>query len=235
MSARDYIGKPGIESGVWIDGVNTLVGPKVWSLRKPPRQALFQAMNQTHTITSAYDGDGLPVVLDNLTVEFPFSLFAGFESLAAQLEILETAGGIHTLAVRKANHYTYQLRAGQVTFWMRGDASAQGFAGFSDGLELDADILIPTSSVPHPTTVYQTLVTSGDSVPAGEVWISRTLTKHPTSGKYLAFCKLGTAPTAPATMTTAHFQLFRVVVTEIPRTYPQTGVEEMVLMMAETN
>lgn len=233
MSARNYIGKPGIRSGVWIDGDYKHVGPKVWTINSTLRQAVFEAMNATQIVTGAYDGDGLPAVLDNFTFEFPFDLDSNFEDLAAALETLRTAGGVHTLAFQKAFLYTYNLRAGQTMFWMRGDAAAQGFISFDDP-DLTANVVIPDSSEPAPTTVYKTTVSTGDSVPADEVWISKQVSRHP-SGKYLAFCKLGTAPSTRAAMTVASFQLFRVVVTGLPRQYPHAAMEAATLLCAETN
>jgi len=234
MSARDQLAMAGIPSGVWIDGSYIQVGPKVWDLQLTNREAVFQAMNLTQTVTAAYDGDGLPNKLDSFAFTFPFDLNANTPQLTVALKTLRTAGGVHTLAVQAVEIYSYRLRAGQATFWMRGDAAAQGFVGL-DSEDLAADILIPTSAVPHPTTVYQTLVDEDDTVPANEVWISREMTEHSTSGKYWAFCKLGTAPSAPAAMTAVMLPLFRVVVVAVPRQYPNAGVEEATLMLAETN
>lgn len=234
MSARDYVGQAGIVSGVWIDGEYISVGPKTWNVAAPARQAIFEAMNGTHTVTAAYDGDGLPIVLDTFSFEFPFDLDVNFSDLTVALETLRTAGGVHTLAIQKAFMYAYRLRAGQATFWIRGDAAAQGFEGF-ESADFTTHISIPSSAVPAPTVIYKPTVSVGDSVPANEAWISATATQHPQSGKFLAFCKLGTVPSAPAQMTVAQFPLFRVVVTAVPRIYPVTGMETSTLICSETN
>src|ERR1043165_8850696 len=73
------------------------------------RQAEFVAANMTSTMTAAYDGDGLPVVLDAYSFELPWDLNAdNFANLMTALRQLRTAGGVHTLALATIREsYTY--------------------------------------------------------------------------------------------------------------------------------
>jgi hypothetical protein len=223
----------GIADRVVIDGA-PLAAPVRWGITRIIRQAVFEAMNKTSTVTAPYDGDGLPLVSDSFSFEFPYDVDETFPDLAEVLETLCTSGGMHTIAIWKRRKYFYRLRAGQAVFWLpRGDAVAQAYVGFES--KAAAEILIPSASVPAPVTVYQTVVTSGDTVPAGEVWISKTAEPHPENGKAMALCKLGTPPTAPADMTASFYPLIRFVVTAVPTQYPVAAKESTTLMGVETN
>jgi len=51
----------------------------------------------------------------------------------------------------------------------------------------------------------------------------------------MAFCKLGTSPSAPAKMQARFFPLFRVIVTAMPRQFVAPGMQINIFSLAETN
>jgi len=228
-SKGTLVGQPGLAEVFTIDGVD-LPLPKAggYVVDNPPQQTAFQSMAGGNTLSQPYRGAGMPDRCDLITLTIPYDIDATNASLAEQVEVLRATAGPHEFADWKQRVYVYKLRAGQQYAYLpRGDAFAKW--GGASAAEMAVD------GTPVATIAYKTTVAEGDAVPAGEVWISETLIRHPFSGLYVAPFKLGTAPGAGAKLAVKYFPVFRVDVAAVPSSFPFVGREDKTLHLIEIN
>jgi hypothetical protein len=193
----------------------------------PLEQATFETMSLP-VIQAKYLGDGMVDRPDRYVFPLPYRIGDSNGSLADQIELLRATPGPHFLADWKQRIAYYTLRASQAFLYLpREDANARTW-------KTVIAAQITPSWAWTPTVVYKNSVVSGDSVPSGELWISKATIQHPESGRWVAPFKMGTPPVAAATLIIRFFPVFRVEVLDVKTDFTNLREDKM-MVLAEVN
>lgn len=235
MSGTGLTTDPGLINPVWIDGVQFLL-PPTFEVHDTLKQSLSPSAGRPRLDTWRY-GDGLPNVPDLFEWVLTYDLSVQHADTIAQLGRLRTKGGGHLFVDWKQREYTWTARSGQQFFYLpRQDAYSLAYSG-KTGNEYKAVAyrkVAATGVESAMTVVYKATVASGDTVTAGELWISNATETHPRAGFTVAAFKVGTTLAIRDEIRIAFFAAYPVAVIDVPKVpFEIVGREDTALYLAE--
>ncbi len=227
MTITTTAGEAGIGNEITIDGQHW---PRPPVLEWVPAHARSMTPSVARPRLELWNmGDGLPNVVDRGEWVMRYMLTDQYQALNAYLELLRMDGEVHELSVWKKRISAYTTRTGQQAFWLP-RADAWGFGGVVDEV---AKAVVTRNNVPL-TVTYKPVVAPGDTVPAGNVWISQTIEKHPTAGFYGVRFVVGTANVINDRIRVEHHGKYRVAVADhTTEPFERVSIEEKEVVFAE--
>lgn len=228
MAGTNY---PGLTAGhVTINGEN-IIPPRWLDPVRTIRQWRSETAAGTVRIVRKWEGAGLPDVLDRYEFAMEYDLGKEQSTAIDFLERLRVLPGPHDFAYWKQVYVAYTATSGQQEIYLpRPDAFSKGYVGHDD----DAHKAIIAVDGAPVTVVYKTSVTLTDTPAAGEVWISNTSVKHPSSGTRVALAKFGTPLSAGAVVLVKYYPLFRVIVEAVvTKAFEKVAREDKAVVLSE--
>lgn len=229
MTTGAQIIEPGIADAPWLDGAPLAAMPVEYQPQAVLAQTVFDTLAGTKIISAAYRGDGLPDRIDTFAFGLPYEIDDNFAALADQLELARVTPGPHYFTDIKQRYAYYTLPPNRSYLYLpREDAFGKW------GLGSAADVRINGGGAMAVTYQAGTVLAS-DAVPAGNVYISKTLIKHPDSGRWVAPFKIGSPSGAQAVLVVKYYQVYRVDIVDLVTSFGDrvAGREDKTLYLAE--
>lgn len=234
MSGGSHVNSAGLrDPHLHIDGVE--LGLPWTLLVSNPAQQTISPTGGRRRIDKPYKGPGLPDSIDLFEWSLRWDLNNDFADEIDFLESLKAGGGVHEFVYWKKYRYQYTVAAGQTVFYLlRPDAYSEDYVGKTGS---DYKAVIKANGTPVATVNYVSSVTSGTSVSAGQVSISKTSVEHPEMGSTVALFKFGSGLIGAGSIVTVDYHPhFRVAVGSLETDpFEKAGHENKALYVVEVD